>query len=219
MGGAVEQGRDGGAENDAGRFRDGQVDQWLGQHVAGFEIRHDQDVGVAHDRRDDVFGFGGLMGNRVVERERAVEKLATLTQARDELSAHFKALAGDALELNRKRMADQHQGALDQILKPPGEKLVAFQKKVEETYDEEAQQRFSLQEERKNLHLATTRIKEDASLDDIGLVLAVDAELFRLESVIRWLDTADGRFRRFSPPPTALVASPPPRRPPRAGAR
>ena len=44
-----------------------------------------------------------------------------------------------------------------------------------------------------------TRIKEDADADDIGLVLAVDAELFRLESVVRWLDAADGRFRRFSP--------------------
>ena len=40
-----------------------------------------------------------------------------------------------------------------------------------------------------------TRLKEDDS-DDLGLVLVIDAELFRLDSVIRWLDTADARIRR-----------------------
>jgi len=41
-----------------------------------------------------------------------------------------------------------------------------------------------------------TRIKEEAAESDIGLALAVDAELFRLDSVIRWLDAADGRIKR-----------------------
>jgi DNA-binding PadR family transcriptional regulator len=41
-----------------------------------------------------------------------------------------------------------------------------------------------------------TRIKESGAADDIGLALAVDAELFRLDSVIRWLDSAESRIRR-----------------------
>jgi DNA-binding PadR family transcriptional regulator len=41
-----------------------------------------------------------------------------------------------------------------------------------------------------------TRIKEAAAESEIGLALAVDAELFRLDSVIRWLDAADGRIKR-----------------------
>jgi DNA-binding PadR family transcriptional regulator len=41
-----------------------------------------------------------------------------------------------------------------------------------------------------------TRIKEDEAEADLGLALAVDAELFRLDSVIRWLDAADARLRR-----------------------
>jgi DNA-binding PadR family transcriptional regulator len=41
-----------------------------------------------------------------------------------------------------------------------------------------------------------TRIKEDGDEDDLGLDLAVDAELFRLDSVIRWLDSAESRIRR-----------------------
>ena len=39
-----------------------------------------------------------------------------------------------------------------------------------------------------------TRIKEDEADFDLGLALVVDAELFRLDSVIRWLDAADGRI-------------------------
>ena len=41
-----------------------------------------------------------------------------------------------------------------------------------------------------------TRLKEDEAEFDLNLALAVDAELFRLDSVVRWLDMADGRIKR-----------------------
>jgi hypothetical protein len=41
-----------------------------------------------------------------------------------------------------------------------------------------------------------TRLKEEEADGDLGLALAVDAELFRLDSVVRWLDAADGRIKR-----------------------
>src|SRR5947209_15248904 len=41
-----------------------------------------------------------------------------------------------------------------------------------------------------------TRIKEEEAESDMSLALVVDAELFRLDSVIRWLDAADGRIKR-----------------------
>jgi DNA-binding PadR family transcriptional regulator len=41
-----------------------------------------------------------------------------------------------------------------------------------------------------------TRLKEDEGEADLGLALVVDAELFRLDGVIRWLDAADGRLKR-----------------------
>ncbi len=46
-----------------------------------------------------------------------------------------------------------------------------------------------------------TRIKDDAAEDELGLALAVDAELFRLDSVVRWLDAADGRLKRAAAEP------------------
>jgi DNA-binding PadR family transcriptional regulator len=41
-----------------------------------------------------------------------------------------------------------------------------------------------------------TRLKEDA-LDDVGMALVIDAEIFRLDALIRWLDSADARVRRL----------------------
>ena len=43
-----------------------------------------------------------------------------------------------------------------------------------------------------------TRLKEDTSERDVAVALAIDAELFRLESVVRWLDAADGRLKRHA---------------------
>src|SRR6266545_3086764 len=56
-----------------------------------------------------------------------------------------------------------------------------------------------------------TRLKQDASADDIGLALVADAEIFRLEAVIRWLDAADVRLKRFPvTPPAGAEGAPAP---------
>ena len=48
-----------------------------------------------------------------------------------------------------------------------------------------------------------TRVKAEASADDHGLAVVVDAELFRLEGVVRWLDATDARVKAM---PAPLVA-------------
>ena len=55
-----------------------------------------------------------------------------------------------------------------------------------------------------------TRLKEYSADRDLSFALVVDAELFRLDSVIRWLDAADGRIRRsgLEPPPAATPGLP-----------
>src|SRR5271166_3139223 len=53
-----------------------------------------------------------------------------------------------------------------------------------------------------------TRIKEtEAQGDesDMSLALVVDAELFRLDAVVRWLDAADGRIKRAAADPMATA--------------
>jgi DNA-binding PadR family transcriptional regulator len=46
-----------------------------------------------------------------------------------------------------------------------------------------------------------TRIKESEGESDLSLALVVDAELFRLDAVVRWLDAADGRIKRAAADP------------------
>jgi hypothetical protein len=58
-----------------------------------------------------------------------------------------------------------------------------------------------------------TRIKAEAAEDDLPLALVADAELFRLEGIVRWLDTADVRLKQRSspapaPPPTEFPLEP-----------
>jgi DNA-binding PadR family transcriptional regulator len=48
-----------------------------------------------------------------------------------------------------------------------------------------------------------TRLKEYTADRDLSFTLVVDAELFRLDSVVRWLDAAEGRIKR-----TAADAAP-----------
>jgi DNA-binding PadR family transcriptional regulator len=54
-----------------------------------------------------------------------------------------------------------------------------------------------------------TRLKEDAAADDVSLGLVVDAELFRLDAVVRWLDAAEARVRRLPPGGAAPVGTRP----------
>ena len=42
-----------------------------------------------------------------------------------------------------------------------------------------------------------TKIKATAAEDDVPLALVADAELFRLEAIVRWLDAADVRLKRL----------------------
>ncbi len=57
-----------------------------------------------------------------------------------------------------------------------------------------------------------TRLKEDDAGADVALALAVDAELFRLDAVTRWLDAADARLKRVGEGMPPSVSGPLPRR-------
>jgi len=65
-----------------------------------------------------------------------------------------------------------------------------------------------------------TRLKEEEADVDLSLALVVDAELYRLDSVVQWLDAADGRLKRAAlEPPTPAKASATPQIRRRTGTR
>jgi hypothetical protein len=51
-----------------------------------------------------------------------------------------------------------------------------------------------------------TQIKAAAAEDDLALTLVADAEIFRLEAIVRWLDTADVRLKQRLPLALPTVA-------------
>jgi len=54
-----------------------------------------------------------------------------------------------------------------------------------------------------------TRIKAEAGHEDVPLALVADAELFRLEAIVRWLDAADVRLKQLPAPIPARAADVP----------
>ena len=55
-----------------------------------------------------------------------------------------------------------------------------------------------------------TRVKAEAAEDEVPLALVADAELFRLEAIVRWLDAADVRLKQLPSSPPVPVADPSP---------
>ena len=64
-----------------------------------------------------------------------------------------------------------------------------------------------------------THLKADAPEGDVGLALVVDAEVFRLEAVVRWLDAADARLARLPAGDRVATAAEPARPGRRLGVR
>lgn len=85
------------------------------------------------------------------ERRQAAEKIALLQsstqEAKDALSNQFKNLANEILEEKSRRFALQNQENLNVLLKPLSEKLGEFRQQVNDTYQNEARERFALKQE------------------------------------------------------------------------
>ena len=90
------------------------------------------------------------------------EQKSEISNLQDRFRIEFKNLANEILEEKSKKFTEQNRSNLDQLLKPLGEKIRDFEKKVGEVYDKEAQQRFSLKEEVKRLAELNLKISADA---------------------------------------------------------
>jgi DNA recombination protein RmuC len=104
----------------------------------------------------------GLRQQLKAERDASAEKLALLERARESLSDQFKALAGEILESNSRRFAEQNQNNLSQILEPLRERLGSFQQKVESIYVEEGKDRSALKEQVQQLMRLNNTLSEEA---------------------------------------------------------
>lgn len=86
-----------------------------------------------------------------------------LLNTRNQLNKDFQVLANQILDEKTSRFTDVNKSNMEAILKPLNDKLAEFKTKVEETYDKESKQRFSLEERIKELVALNNQISEDAT--------------------------------------------------------
>lgn len=75
----------------------------------------------------------------------------------------FKNLANEILEEKTKKFTETNKENLDLLLKPLGENLETFKKKVDEVYNNEARERFSLNNTIKLMMEQTTKVSQEAN--------------------------------------------------------
>lgn len=119
------------------------------------------------DKEKEIIELNRQISARDVEFRNLNEKLQDqkneIEKLHEKFRIEFKNLANEIFDEKSKRLTEQNKLKLDEILKPLSEKLKDFEKKVEETYDKEAQQRFSLKEEVKRLAELNQQVSREAS--------------------------------------------------------
>ncbi len=91
------------------------------------------------------------------------QRLEDLQRARDELRAQFAELAGKIFEEREQRFAETSHERLGQLLDPLKERIQSFEKRVEESYQHEARERFSLARELERLQQLNQRLGDEAT--------------------------------------------------------
>ena len=86
-----------------------------------------------------------------------------LETVRKEFNLEFENIAARILEEKSQKFIQINKDNIDMILKPLGENLEGFRKKVEEVYDKESKERFSLGKEVERLVLLNRKISEEAN--------------------------------------------------------
>lgn len=95
-------------------------------------------------------------------KERLAEQKEEMKQLQSQFKTEFKNLANEILEEKSKKFTEQNREKLDQLLKPLGEKITNFQKKVEEAHKEDIKGRSSLGQHLKTLQELNQKMSEEA---------------------------------------------------------
>lgn len=96
------------------------------------------------------------------DRQAAEEKLALLADARQNLSDQFQNLANTILEEKSRRFTEQNHDHLQQLLNPLNERIHGFSELVQQTYEKEAKERLTIENELKRLQTLNTQLHHDA---------------------------------------------------------
>lgn len=105
----------------------------------------------------------GLSAELREQQEGHQQRLSDLQGSRDELRAQFSELAGKIFDEREQRFAQTSNERLGQLLDPLKERIQSFEKRVEESYQQEARERFSLGKELERLQQLNLRLSDEAT--------------------------------------------------------
>ncbi|WP_249410746.1 DNA recombination protein RmuC [Pseudomonas sp. St316] len=97
------------------------------------------------------------------QQESHQQRLDDLQGSRDALRAQFAELAGKIFDEREQRFAETSHQRLGQLLDPLKERIQSFEKRVEESYQAEARERFSLGKELERLQQLNLRLSDEAT--------------------------------------------------------
>ena len=95
------------------------------------------------------------------ERKQGLGRIESLNEAKEALTSQFKNLANEILEDKSKRFTEQNAASLDALLKPLQTKLTEFKEQVNNSYGNEARERFALKSEIERLANLNLRMSDE----------------------------------------------------------
>ncbi len=94
--------------------------------------------------------------------EKLEQQKTEIENLHEELHKEFRLLANEILEEKTKKFSELNEEKIGNILNPLKEKIQNFEKKVEDTYNNETREKASLREELKNIININKQMSEDA---------------------------------------------------------
>ena len=131
---------------------------------------YEEELGVLRDdiveERGKVHNFSNLLATRTEELKNLNEKLDSqkkdVEALQEKFQIQFKNLANEILEEKTKKFTDQNKTNLFDILNPLKEKIVEFEKKVEQTNKESIERNSALKEQISGLKELNLQITKEA---------------------------------------------------------
>jgi len=146
------------------------------QHTAVIEVEREK-AKVASEQTFSLTRDLELQRNQVVELNRALsateadyrnlqeklqEQKTELEKLQDKFAIQFKNLANDIFEEKSRKFTEQNKSNLSDLLKPLGDRIIEFEKKIDQTHKDAIEKNAGLFNELKNLKDLNLQMSEDA---------------------------------------------------------
>jgi len=130
------------------------------------QVFHDQNIQIQdlQDKKQEIFALNSELSaiNNSLKNSLETQK-AEIIKIQEESKLHFEHLANKILQEKSEKFTLVNKENLDTLLKPLGENLENFKKRVNEVYENEARERHSLNSTIKLMLEQTTKVSQEAN--------------------------------------------------------